>query len=64
MPAVVALKERGSVSAGELVAYCRGKRADFKVPRTIEFVDELPRTPTGKIQKHLLQELFPGPAPE
>ena len=34
-----------------LVAYCRENLAGFKVPRSMDFVDELPRTGTGKIQK-------------
>jgi long-chain acyl-CoA synthetase len=34
-----------------LAAFCRAELAGFKVPRSIDFVDELPRTGTGKIQK-------------
>jgi crotonobetaine/carnitine-CoA ligase len=43
------------VSADELIAFCRDRLAKFKVPARIEFVDELPRTPVGKVQKHLLR---------
>jgi acyl-coenzyme A synthetase/AMP-(fatty) acid ligase len=40
----------------ELVAYCREKMADYKRPRWIEFVDQLPKTATGKIQRFRLRE--------
>jgi fatty-acyl-CoA synthase len=39
---------------GELDAYCRARLAPYKVPVSFEFVSEFPRTPGGKIQKHLL----------
>ena len=40
----------------ELVAYCREKIADYKRPRWIEFVDQLPKTATGKVQRFRLRE--------
>lgn len=40
----------------ELLSYCRDRLAKFKVPEFIEFVDELPRTSVGKIQKHVLRQ--------
>jgi len=40
----------------ELIAYCREKMAEYKRPRWIEFVDELPKTATGKIQRFKLRE--------
>lgn len=39
----------------ELLDYLRERIANYKVPRSIEFVDELPRTATGKLQKHKLR---------
>jgi long-chain acyl-CoA synthetase len=39
------------VLADELVAYCRERLAHFKCPRSVDFVDVLPRLPTGKLQK-------------
>jgi O-succinylbenzoate-CoA ligase len=51
------------VTADELVEFCRGRLAGYKIPRSVETVDTLPRTSTGKIQKHLLRARFPGPAP-
>jgi benzoate-CoA ligase family protein len=42
--------------AEELIAYSREKMADYKRPRWIEFVDELPKTATGKIQRFKLRD--------
>ena len=39
----------------ELVAYCKEKMADYKRPRWVEYVDELPKTATGKIQRFRLR---------
>ncbi len=64
-PAAIVVPEVGAtLEAEEIVAYCRANVAGYKVPRVVEFVDEIPRTSTGKIQKHLLRERFPGQAPE
>jgi long-chain acyl-CoA synthetase len=49
-PGVVA----GPAVAAELTDFLRARIAHFKVPRTIDFVDDLPRTPTGKLAKHRL----------
>lgn len=55
--AVFVVRDDGAeVSAEELLAHCREQLAKFKVPDRIEFVDELPRTSVGKIQKHLLRQ--------
>jgi fatty-acyl-CoA synthase len=43
------------VSAADIVAWCRGHLAGFKVPKTVVFGD-LPKTSTGKIQKFVLRE--------
>ena len=48
----------GEVTTDELVAYCKEKLADFKVPRVIHVMDEIPRGPTGKIQRRFLTEAF------
>ena len=40
----------------EVLAYCRGRLANFKVPRQVEFRAELPRNPSGKPLKRLLRE--------
>lgn len=40
----------------EIVDYCRGKIADFKIPSVVEFRDSLPKSPTGKIRRVMLRE--------
>ena len=47
-----------SVTAEELIAHCRTSLAGYKCPKRIEFVDELPRTATGKLQKFKLRQPF------
>lgn len=42
--------------AADLIAHCREHMADYKRPRWIEFVEELPKTATGKIQRFRLRE--------
>jgi acyl-CoA synthetase (AMP-forming)/AMP-acid ligase II len=49
---------RADVAAAELQAYCRSRLADFKVPKVIHFVKELPRDPTGKVERFRLTRLF------
>lgn len=54
--AFVILREGESVDEEEIITYCKTRLAKFKVPEFIEFVDELPRTSVGKVQKHLLRK--------
>ncbi|HNP55794.1 MAG TPA: acyl-CoA synthetase [Gordonia sp. (in: high G+C Gram-positive bacteria)] len=44
--------------AAELIAYTRESLAAFKTPRTVDFLDELPRTPTGKMVKGELRKRY------
>ena len=56
--AFIVLKEGYTASEAlerELIAYCREKMAEYKRPRWIEFVGELPKTATGKIQRFRLR---------
>jgi acyl-CoA synthetase (AMP-forming)/AMP-acid ligase II len=46
--------EAGPEVAAEIVAFCRERLAHYKCPRSIEFAQQLPRTPTGKLAKHEL----------
>lgn len=56
--AVVVLRPefRGRVSAEELIAFCRDRMANYKYPRLVEFRDELPKNPQGKILKYVLRD--------
>ena len=42
----------------ELIAHCRGRIAHYKCPRSVDFVDELPRLPTGKLLKRKLRDRY------
>lgn len=52
--AVIALKAGQSANEAEIIAYCRERLAAYKAPRIVEFVDTLPKGPTGKILKRAL----------
>ncbi|MFN0204703.1 MAG: fatty acid--CoA ligase [Planctomycetota bacterium] len=56
--AFVVLKPGARASAGEILSFARKSIADFKVPRSVVFVDSLPRTPSGKVKKRELREPF------
>jgi long-chain acyl-CoA synthetase len=56
--AFVVLKEGSTASAGELIEFCRAHLADFKCPKTVTFLDELPKGPTGKLLKRELAKHF------
>ena len=58
--AVVLAAPGATPSADALQEHCRARLAPFKVPRSFELRDELPRTPTGKVRK---AELRDNPAP-
>jgi fatty-acyl-CoA synthase len=58
--ALVVRAEGKEVTAEEIIAHCRGKIAGYKIPKRVEFRDELARTATGKIQKFKLRESFWG----
>lgn len=48
---------RGKVAKEELIKYCEERLAKYKVPREIEFINELPKTSSGKILKRKLREM-------
>jgi long-chain acyl-CoA synthetase len=52
--AFVVLKDGGDVSEDELKAFCREHLADYKCPKTVHFVDDIPKGPTGKLLKREL----------
>ncbi|NLF02834.1 MAG: long-chain fatty acid--CoA ligase [Anaerolineales bacterium] len=54
--AYVVLKEGEQATADDLIAFCRQNLASFKVPRSIEFRDELPMTMVGKVLRRVLLE--------
>ena len=58
--AVVKLKVGAQVTEAELMEHCKTHLSSFKVPKTIIFVEALPKTPTGKILKREMRESFKG----
>jgi fatty-acyl-CoA synthase len=54
--AFVSLRDGASATGDDLVAFARGRVARYKVPKSIEILDALPTTSTGKIQKFVLRE--------
>jgi long-chain acyl-CoA synthetase len=53
--AVLAMKPGHSATAEEVIAYCKEKLAAYKYPRIVQFMDALPKGPTGKILKRELR---------
>jgi acyl-CoA synthetase (AMP-forming)/AMP-acid ligase II len=47
-----------SLTADEVIEFCKGKLAPFKAVKAVEFVTELPRNPSGKILKRELRDQF------
>jgi long-chain acyl-CoA synthetase len=56
--ALIVQRPDASVTAAELVTFARARLGGYKLPRSIEFVDELPRTPTGKVLKRELRAYY------
>jgi len=56
--AIVVLKQDATATAEELMEHCRGKLGGFERPRSVDFVTELPRNPSGKVIKRELREPF------
>jgi long-chain acyl-CoA synthetase len=55
--AFVVVKEGETLTADEVVAYCKEKLAPYKVPKEVEFMDELPKTVVGKILRRELRDM-------
>jgi long-chain acyl-CoA synthetase len=53
--AFVSLRDGYTVDAEALIAFCRERMAAYKYPRTIEFVDDIPKTATGKVMRRALR---------
>ncbi len=56
--AVVVRRPDASLTEEELVVWSRDKIAGFKRPRSVDFVEELPRNPSGKLLKRVLREPY------
>ncbi len=56
--AIVVLRPGASATEEELIEFCRGRLAGYKRPRSVDFVDALPRNPSGKVLKKVLREKY------
>ncbi|MFP3912140.1 MAG: AMP-binding enzyme [Desulfobacteraceae bacterium] len=55
---VVVLKEDASASEKDIIQFCKAHMAAYKTPKSIAFVDALPKSPQGKILKRELKKGF------
>ncbi|WP_249870377.1 long-chain-fatty-acid--CoA ligase [Oceanobacillus saliphilus] len=56
--AIIVLHADAHLTEEEVIRYCRDHMAHFKAPKAVTFVEELPKTATGKLQKYRLREMF------
>lgn len=59
--AIVVLKKGETATPEEIIEFCRDKLAGFKRPRSVIFVDSLPRNPMGKVIRRQLREMYGQP---
>ena len=58
--AVIVLKDGSKVSKEELIDFCKARLADYKCPKTVHFVHDIPKGPTGKLLKRELLRMLKG----
>ena len=56
--ALIVLREGMTATEQEIIAFARERLAHFKCPTSVDFVESLPRTATGKLQKFLIREQY------
>ncbi|MCK4247736.1 MAG: acyl-CoA synthetase, partial [Methanomicrobia archaeon] len=54
--AFIIAKSGTHLTEKDIISFCRERMAHFKCPKKVEFIKELPKTSTGKIQKYILRE--------
>ena len=54
----IRLRRNEQATAEEMIEFCKGKIAYYKVPRYVKFVDEFPMTASGKLKKFVMRELY------
>jgi acyl-CoA synthetase (AMP-forming)/AMP-acid ligase II len=52
----VVLRDGCEATESEIIEFCRARLADFKCPKSIEFLDDIPKGPTGKLLKRELSK--------
>jgi malonyl-CoA/methylmalonyl-CoA synthetase len=58
--AVVVKQKGAALDEAAVVAHVKGQLANFKVPKRVVFVDDLPRNAMGKVQKNILRDQLKG----
>jgi long-chain acyl-CoA synthetase len=53
---VLEMDFRGQLSEEEIIEYCQGKLAHYKIPKIVEFTGEIPKTDVGKVSRRELRE--------
>jgi long-chain acyl-CoA synthetase len=61
--AVIALKADTTAAEKEIIAFCKEHIASYKAPKSVEFVDSLPKNPQGKILKKEIRAKYSSPSP-
>jgi len=56
--AVVVLREGATATEDEVIGWTRDRLATYKAPRSVDFVEVLPRNPSGKVLKRVLREPY------
>ncbi|PQP53194.1 AMP-binding enzyme, partial [Mycolicibacterium austroafricanum] len=56
--AVVVAARGAQLTESELIAFARDRLGGFKLPKSVDFVDVLPRNPSGKLLKRALREPY------
>jgi long-chain acyl-CoA synthetase len=56
--AIIVPRAGAAASGDELIAFCREALGGFEVPRSVEFIDALPRNAAGKVLKRILREPY------
>jgi acyl-CoA synthetase (AMP-forming)/AMP-acid ligase II len=62
--AVVVLKEKSRTEGKDLIAYCKERLSGYKVPKSVQIVESLPHTETGKVHKEKLKLLLTSESAE
>jgi acyl-CoA synthetase (AMP-forming)/AMP-acid ligase II len=63
-PLAVVVRTNNDLRADDVLKWCDGRMARFKLPKGVEFVDEIPRNASGKALKRILRDRFDTPAAE
>ncbi len=56
--AIIVVQGDSAPAKDEVIAFCRGKLGSYKVPRSVDYVQDLPRNPSGKVLKRELRKLY------